>query len=110
MTDTTMANKITEIKIVWEYIVKAEHLDQFIQTYSPDGEWSTLFKKHQGYIKTELIQDTSLNNRFITIDHWDSLLAYSDMKNRSRKEYRALDETFEKFIVDENYIGIFQIV
>ena len=82
----------------------------FVEIYSAEGEWSQFFKKHSGYIKTELIRDTSLPNRFITIDHWDSLLAYSDMKNRSRREYRTLDESFEKFIDDENYIGIFEVV
>lgn len=105
-----MLNEDKQVKIVWEYFVKNEYLEQFVETYSPNGEWSSLFKKHKGYIKTELIKDTSLGNRFITIDHWNSLLTYSDMKNRGRKEYRMLDESFEKFIEDENYIGIFEVV
>jgi heme-degrading monooxygenase HmoA len=100
--------KTGQIKIVWEYIVKPEHLEGFLKAYSPDGSWATLFMEHRGYIATELIRDTSHSMRFLTIDHWESLSAYSEMKNRSRKAYRELDEKFEKYTVDENYIGIFE--
>lgn len=96
------------VKILWEYIVKDEYLDQFLQMYSPEGAWSKLFRKFKGYLGTELIRDTSHKKRFITIDHWVSHPAYSDMKHLSRKEYRSIDVQCELFTVDENYIGIFE--
>lgn len=98
------------MEIIWEYIVRPEYLDQFVEIYSPAGAWAELFKKHPGYGGTTLIQDTSNKNRFITIDHWGSAAAYADMKHASRKEYKALDEQCEIFTVDENYIGVFDIV
>lgn len=110
MTGTNPSNQARAIKVLWEYIVKDDHRDQFIAIYSPDGAWSKLFSKHPGFIRTELIQDSSNPNRFVTIDHWVSLSAYSDMKHRSRNEYKAIDEHCEVFTVDENYIGVFELL
>jgi len=110
MPKTEQLNPVKEIEILWEYTVKSEYIDEFINIYAPGGAWSELFKKYPGYIETKLIQDTSNKTRFITRDRWASFTDYDEMKNRSRKEYRALDERCEKFTVDENYLGVFQTI
>jgi quinol monooxygenase YgiN len=110
MTDNNSSNHTKAIEVLWEYIVRDEYLDQFIEMYSPNGSWSKLFSKHPGFIRTELIQDSSNPNRFVTIDHWVSLSTYANMKHRSRNEYKSIDEHCEVFTVDETYIGIFEIL
>ncbi|MCB2217852.1 antibiotic biosynthesis monooxygenase family protein [Desulfofustis glycolicus] len=107
MTENNASEHTTAITVLWEYIVRDGYLDQFLQAYASDGTWAELFRKHPGYLKTELIRDSSNPNRFITIDHWVSLPAYSTMKHLSRNEYKSMDEHCEKFTVDENYIGVF---
>jgi quinol monooxygenase YgiN len=109
MTDHDSSDNSPAIKVLWEYFVKDGCLDQFIQAYAPDGGWADLFRKHQGYLKTELIQDSSNPGRFITIDHWVSLSAYSAMKHLSRNEYKSMDEHCENLTIDENYIGVFAL-
>ncbi len=100
----------TETEVLWEYLVKSEFLEQFVEIYGPHGAWAELFARYPGYLGTDLVRDTANDRRFITKDRWVSYAAYSDMKHRSRKVYQAIDEQCEKLTVDETYIGIFAVV
>jgi len=96
------------IQVVWEYIVKEEETGNFISVYSSDGEWAQLFKNFPGYIKTELMRDTSNTQRFISIDYWASLDAYLSMQQESKADYNLLDGKCQSYTAKENKIGVFQ--
>src|SRR4030095_614989 len=94
---------------IWEFTVNEEHIMKFEEAYGPTGKWAELFKKAEGYIKTELFHDTQDPVKYITIDYWKSgadrdrfMIQYSD-------EYSKLDSEFSAFTVNERYIGGFDV-
>lgn len=95
---------------MWEYIVRNETLNEFIQTYGPNGEWVRLFQKCEGYIKTELIQDSTQPNRFITIDYWQNQESFSAMKQTIAEKYDSLDKQCEHYTTSEKHLGYFNNV
>ena len=48
---------------IWEYIVREKHQGDFKKIYGPEGDWVQLFRNCEGYIATDLHQDTSNPNR-----------------------------------------------
>ena len=94
---------------IWEYIVKADSLAAFKSAYGSEGAWVQLFRKHPGYIRTELYQDESQPQRFITIDYWESKTAFEDFKKRFEAQYQAMDEQYEALTQRESFIGNFQL-
>ncbi|BDD86534.1 antibiotic biosynthesis monooxygenase family protein [Desulfofustis limnaeus] len=99
---------LKEIRVIWEFIVRDEYLEQFVHAYSSGGAWALLFEKYTGYLKTELIIDTANAHRFITIDYWDSFDSYMDMKNNCSTSYQSLDDTCAVYTVKETFIGVFE--
>lgn len=95
---------------VWEYQVREEFLPQFKEVYASDGDWVKLFTRAHGFIKTKLIQDVRDNNRFITIDYWESRSDFINMRDQSGPEYQDLDIRTEKYTVSETHLGYFQDV
>lgn len=96
-----------EIRVIWEFIVRDEHIEQFVDAYSSGGAWALLFKKYRGYLKTELINDTANAHRFITIDYWDSYDSYMNMKNTCGTSYKSLDDTCAVYTMKETLVGVF---
>jgi heme-degrading monooxygenase HmoA len=90
---------------IWEYIVKEEYLTEFNSAYGPYGDWVKLFKKADGYIATDLHQDTSNLKRFVTIDFWKTKNDKDNFLNQFYKEYKLLDEKCEKFTTSEKLLG-----
>ena len=103
-------NSSQDFQSIWEYIVRNEYTNEFVVTYGPNGEWVLLFQKCEGYIKTELKQDSAHANRFITIDYWQSQDAFSAMKQAIAEEYDSLDKQCEHYITTENHLGYFNHV
>jgi heme-degrading monooxygenase HmoA len=92
---------------IWEYEVKNEFRAEFIEAYSSNGLWVSLFEQCKGYIKTELKQDVEHPKRFLTIDHWQSQSAFSAMKQTISDEYDKLNLQCEVYTLSENHMGIF---
>ncbi len=42
---------------IWEFIVNADSQALFEKEYGPHGSWVRLFRKGEGYLKTELYHD-----------------------------------------------------
>lgn len=97
-------------RTIWEYQVRDECISEFKEVYASDGDWVKLFSKSHGYIKTELIQDINDQNRFITIDYWDSHADFMEMKRNAESEYQDLDKKTDKFTLSENHLGFFEAV
>ena len=95
------------IAIVWEFIVKEEAVSAFQRAYGPDGEWAALFRQHPGYEGTTLLQDTTVRERFLTIDRWQNESLFAQMHHTSRQEYSRLDAMFGELTVSERRVGLF---
>lgn len=62
--------------VIWQYRVKPEKAQEFLEAYGPDGEWVRLFHESPGYIGTELLCDSDNQHTFVTIDRWESARAF----------------------------------
>ncbi|HNQ14509.1 MAG TPA: antibiotic biosynthesis monooxygenase [Pyrinomonadaceae bacterium] len=96
------------IEVVWEFIVKSERVDEFVDAYGPVGAWSALFSEFEGYRGTRLYSDVDRPNRFLTIDVWDSAAARERMFELAGERYARLDREFEGLTESEREIGVFE--
>jgi heme-degrading monooxygenase HmoA len=103
-------NRHNDIQTVWVYEVKAAFIDQFKAAYGPDGKWAKLYRHCSGYIKTILLQDMDNPNRFIIIDYWLSLSAYSSMKEIVAPEYEYLEKRCEPYAASKKHLGVFEMI
>lgn len=92
---------------IWEYLVNDEHISDFIRIYGPDGDWVQLFKQSDGYIGTDLHQDISDPNRFITVDYWKTKRDRDSFQNQFRVAFNALDKQAANYTETENLLGEF---
>ncbi len=96
--------------IIWEYEVKADHVTEFEGIYGPEGAWAQLFKKHPGYLGSELLRDSDQSQRYITIDRWTSSEAYNSFQAKWQDEYNELDTRCESFMDSESFLGTLSLV
>jgi heme-degrading monooxygenase HmoA len=93
--------------IVWGFDVKQGCHREFVKIYGRGGEWVQLFRRHAGYLGTELLRDANRGGRYLTIDRWKSREAYDAFKKRSREEYEALNARGEALANSERLVGRF---
>lgn len=96
--------------IVWEFVVKPEHIAEFEHHYSSGGSWAQLFRQDPAYHKTTLLRDPSHAGRYLTADYWHDEAAYATFKERSRSQYLELDALFEELTETETLIGHFEVL
>lgn len=96
--------------IIWEYHVKVERLTEFENIYASTGAWAQLFKKHPGYLGTELLRDLNETQRYITIDRWVSSEAYNSFQAKWQAEYKKLDARCENLTGSESFLGTLLII
>ena len=92
---------------IWEYDVDPNHIDDFKQLYGLDGGWVALFKKHDGYEFTLLLEDRERPNRFVTVDSWSSAEAHEKFRAAAVQEFDELDARGEGFTTAERNLGSF---
>ena len=92
---------------IWQYKINPERKNEFEKLYGEDGEWIKLFKKYDGYIRTELLKDLNNENNYFTIDYWNSKESYYHFKDNSFKEYLELDKRGDGLTLSEKHIGEF---
>lgn len=95
---------------IWEFSVKKGRESQFEQRYGPEGEWAHLFRRHAGYVGTELHRDIAVPGRYVTVDHWVSKEAWDAFREVWEEEYRELDETCQALTVVERPLGSFHSI
>ena len=96
--------------IIWEYQVKVVQQTEFEKVYSPNGKWAELFKLGQGYLETELLQDTTNPNRYLTIDRWASKQDYDEFLFKWEQEYTTLDAHYDNLMEHEALLGVYDSV
>lgn len=94
--------------ILWRYQIYPDKKAAFEKLYGPTGQWVKLFKKADGYIKTELLKSTEELNAYLTIDAWQSQDQYEQFLNDYKKEFAVIDQAGEKLTVSETKIGWFK--
>ena len=86
---------------VWKFVVREEHLADFIEHYGPNGTWAELFRRDPAYIRTELQRE---GRTFVTRDYWQSEEAYKAFRAAHAAEYEALDREMEAFTEYESEV------
>ena len=94
---------------MWEFIVKTEHKLRFEEEYGPKGRWAELFKKADGYLRTELFHDNLDAQKYITIDYWQSRTNKNDFMLKFSDDFKKLDSECSVFTLNERYIGEFDV-
>ena len=104
------SNSQSDYIYIWDFIVSKSSVLKFEESYGPNGGWANLFRKHTGYLKTELIRDQTNPLRYMTIDHWQSEKDYTEFLATFKVEYDQLDRRYEALTVQETRIGTFTTV
>jgi heme-degrading monooxygenase HmoA len=92
---------------VWEFIVVPGHIASFERAYGPEGDWVRLFRRAPGYLRTELLKDTSRPGRYLTVDAWESRAHFETFRAQFASEFEALDAKCEGWTLSETEIGKF---
>ena len=95
--------------VIWEYEVHPDQAATFERFYGPDGAWARLFRPLRGYLGTELLRDASRPTRYISIDRWESSIAYEAQLGRIRAAYERLDAEAAELTLRERRVGSFDM-
>jgi len=96
------------VRFVWEFVARADRVNEFERHYASSGPWAELFGRSPGYRGTVLLRDQENARRFLTIDSWDNASAYRAMRERFAGEHRELDLRCAAFTESERRIGEFE--
>lgn len=96
--------------VIWEFVVRPEHVAEFERHYSGSGTWAKLFGEDPAYKETILLRDSRTPGRYVTTDIWQDEHSYLAFKERSAVRYHELDDAFAAFTEQETLIGSFEVV
>lgn len=94
---------------IWQYSIRPERREVFLAAYRSNGDWANLFSRDSNYIGTELLQNSSDRNEYLTIDYWTSKSARDSFRELFSVEFEALDRRCEEYTVNEVFVGDFVI-
>jgi heme-degrading monooxygenase HmoA len=92
---------------IWAFQVKPGCEARFEHIYGPQGAWVELFRKGPGYLRTELIKDLAMPNRYLTIDYWQDEASNQLFRRQFAQEFSKLDRHCEGFTESEELLGNF---
>lgn len=92
--------------IVWEFKVRPGAEAEFVEKYGPEGSWARLFRKSDGYIRTELVRDVTVERRFLTLDYWRSEEEFIKFRQQHLAEYERLDKELQGLTEQETRLGV----
>ena len=75
----------------WEYKVYQATVPDFVLLYGPDGEWVELFRRAEGYVRTQLFADDDDETRFATRDEWESQEAWERFRREFAEEFERIE-------------------
>ncbi len=93
--------------VIWEFQVRPEAEVEFEQVYGPDGDWAQLFRRAEGYVRSELLRDREVWGRYLTLDYWGSAAQYEAFHGTHAAEYAELDRRCEQMTLREVRVGTF---
>jgi hypothetical protein len=95
--------------VLWEFEVKPGCEKRFEKVYGPEGEWAGLFRSDSQYRETRLVRDSFRGAIYLTLDFWNSRLAYEEFLRAHRAEYEAIEAMGEELTLNERRVGWFEI-
>ena len=98
---------MSEYVYVWEYRVRPERLEEFLELYGEGGGWVRLFQRGAGYLGTRLLRDRRDPLRFLTVDRWSSPEAFRAFRQELASEFEKLDRRGEELTEEERELGTF---
>jgi heme-degrading monooxygenase HmoA len=96
------------VRFLWEFVARADKIQEFENVYANSGPWAQLFRKSGGFHGTVLLRDAEDGRRYLTIDRWQSAAARQQMRERYAKEYETLNRACEALTESERRIGVFE--
>ena len=96
------------VRVVWEFVARADKVSEFESTYANSGPWANLFRKNGGYHGTMLLRDSEHERRYVTIDRWQNASVQREMRERFAREYEELDRACDSLTETERRIGVFE--
>jgi quinol monooxygenase YgiN len=96
------------VRIVWEFMARADKIKEFENYFADSGPWSALFRKNSGYHGTVLLRDLQIPRRYLTIDRWENAALHRAMRERYKLEFEELDRAGEAFTESEKHTGVFE--
>ncbi len=93
--------------LVWQFRVRAGREADFEADYGPRGAWAALFARADGYLGTELLRDTAVARRYVTIDRWASADAFERFRREHGADYARLDAQCDAWTEEETALGAF---
>lgn len=96
--------------ILWRFVPKAGHLEEFERHYGPEGTWAQFFRLSDRYIRTDLLMGNAARREYLTIDWWKSREDYEQFRALHSDEYPRLDSRFEELNEVEERIGEFEAI
>jgi heme-degrading monooxygenase HmoA len=91
--------------LAWRFTVAAERRAEFERIYGADGDWARLFRRHAGFLGTQLL--VGADGIYLTLDRWRSEADWIDFKHAHAEAYAALDRACEALTLAEERLGAF---
>ncbi len=76
---------------VWEYEVLKDSVAEFESAYGADGLWAQLFTSEPGFLGTALYRSVAAEDRYVTIDRFESPRSWQRFLQRHGEAYERLD-------------------
>lgn len=96
------------VRFVWEFVARADKVQEFERIYANSGPWAQLFRRSGGFHGTMLLRDAEGGRRYLAMDRWQSAAAQQQMREQFAKEYETLDRACEALRESERRIGVFE--
>jgi len=97
-----------EYTVIWRYLVPGETREEFERAYGPEGGWARFFASADGYKKTRLLRDETLDGAYVVIDVWESGGHYRSFLEGNRDEYERRSREAEGLYTTEERLGALQ--
>ena len=97
---------VTHVRI-WQFEPCPGREREFAAAYASEGAWAELFQQAEGFIGTTLLAPAEPGGSWLTIDRWESKLAFEQFQASLGEAYRSLDDTLSELTAAEHFIGAF---
>jgi heme-degrading monooxygenase HmoA len=92
---------------VWQFEPRPGREQEFAAAYASDGAWAQLFEQAEGFLGTTLLVPAEPGGPWLTIDRWESKLAFERFQGSLGEAYRSLDVALSELTAAEHFIGAF---
>ena len=96
------------IEVFFRYRVHPQQARAFEHAYGAKGPWAELFSRHPGFLHTRLFRHNTDPHIYITIDVWQTKLAYDEFRSQNADDYNRLDAQLTMLKLEEHLLGYYE--